>query len=66
MNWDIAISSEKEIQFIYDRIVVFNKNQVPFTQDEGFVNLSFNIKDEDGLVIAGINSMILLLENSLY
>ena len=58
MGEDIAISSEQETQFIDDKIVAFNKNQVPFTQDEGFINLSFNIKDEDGLVIAGINSLI--------
>jgi GNAT superfamily N-acetyltransferase len=56
MSLDISISSEKETQFVDDKIVTFNGNHAPFTQDKDFVSLNFHIKDESGSVIAGINS----------
>ena len=58
MNWDIGISSEKETQFVDDKIVAFNRSHAPFTQDNDFVSLNFHIKDESGVVIAGINSLM--------
>ena len=58
MNWDIAVSNEKETQFIDDEIVAFNRSHVPFTQDNDFVSLNFHIKNENGSVIAGINSFM--------
>ncbi|MBI2792807.1 MAG: GNAT family N-acetyltransferase [Gammaproteobacteria bacterium] len=58
MSWDIAISSEKETQFVDDKIVAFNRSHVPFTQDNDFVSLNFHIKDDKGVVIAGINSLM--------
>tara|TARA_R110002124_G_scaffold52032_2_gene150094 strand:+ start:12718 stop:12897 length:180 start_codon:yes stop_codon:yes gene_type:complete len=56
MNWDINISNEEETNFVDDKIVAFNKKHVPFTQDNDFVSLNFHIKNENNLVIAGINS----------
>ena len=58
MNWDIGISSEKETQFVDDKIVAFNRSHAPFTQDNDFVSLNFHNKDESGVVIAGINSLM--------
>ena len=58
MSLDISISSEKETQFVDDKIVTFNRNHAPFTQDKDFVSLNFHIKDESGSVIAGINSLM--------
>ena len=58
MKWDIGISSEKETQFVDDKIVAFNRSHAPFTQDNDFVSLNFHIKDESGVVIAGINSLM--------
>ena len=58
MSWNIAISSEEETQFLDDKIVAFNKNHAPFTQDNNFISLNFNIKDTSGFVIAGINSLM--------
>ena len=58
MNFDIAISNEKETQFVDDKIVAFNRSHAPFTQDNDFVSLNFHIKNENGLVIAGINSLM--------
>ena len=58
MNFYIVISSEKETQFVDDEIVAFNKSHAPFTQDNDFVSLNFHIKNENGLVIAGINSLM--------
>ena len=58
MNWDIVISNEEETQLVDDKIVAFNKSHVPFTQDNNFFSLNFNIKDESGSVIAGINALM--------
>lgn len=58
MSWDIAISSEEETQFVDDKIVAFNRSHVPFTQDNNFVSFNFHIKDDKGVVIAGINSLM--------
>ena len=58
MNWDIDVSNEKETQFVDDKIVAFNRSHAPFTQDNDFVSLNFHIKNENGLVIAGINSLM--------
>ncbi|MBA2657238.1 MAG: GNAT family N-acetyltransferase [Tatlockia sp.] len=58
MSWDIVISSEKETQFIGDEIVAFNKSNAPFTQDNDFVSLNFHIKNDNGLIIAGVNSVM--------
>jgi GNAT superfamily N-acetyltransferase len=58
MRWDIAISRKEETQILGDKIVAFNKSHAPFTQDNNFVNLNFHIKNENGFVIAGINSLV--------
>ncbi len=58
MSFDIAISNEKDTQCVDDKIVAFNKDNVPFTQDNDFISLNFHIKDETGFVIAGINSCL--------
>lgn len=58
MSRDIATSNETEAQFVHDNIVAFNRSQVPFTQDNDFVSLNFHFKNENGLVIAGINSLM--------
>lgn len=58
MSRDILISSEKETRFVNNEIVAFNRSHVPFTQNNDFVSLNFNIKNENGLVIAGINSLM--------
>ena len=58
MSFDITISNEKETQFVDDKIVAFNRSHTPFTQDSDFISLNFHIKDKDGFVIAGINSLM--------
>jgi GNAT superfamily N-acetyltransferase len=58
MSLEIAISNEKETQFVDDKIVTFNKSHAPFTQGNNFVSLNFHIKDDSGSVIAGINSLM--------
>lgn len=59
MSLDIAISGEKESQFVDNKIIAFNRSHAPFTQgDNDFVSLNFHIKDENDCVIAGINSLM--------
>lgn len=58
MSFEITISTEKEIQLIDEKIVDFNKNYEPFTQPKDFIDLDFHIKNESGMVVAGINSLM--------
>ncbi len=58
MSRNIVISNEKDTEFVDDKIVTFNREQVPFTQDNAFVSLNFHIKDENGSIIAGVNSCL--------
>ncbi len=59
MSYDIAISGEQETQFVDYKIIAFNRSHAPFTQGENdFISLNFHIKDENGCVIAGINSLM--------
>ena len=58
MSFDIVKSHEKEMQLVEDKIIAFNNNQVPFTQDKDFIDLNFHVKDENNVVIAGINSLM--------
>ncbi len=57
-NWDITVSNEKETQILNDKIISFNKNCTPFTQNTPFINLNFHIKNKQGSIIAGIQSLL--------
>lgn len=61
MSWDIVSSTEKEAAFVDDKIVDFNRSNVPFTQNKNFVSLNFHIKDKSSFLIAGINSLLYCL-----
>lgn len=43
--------------YIDDKIVKFNSNQVPFTQSEQFINIDYVVKEND-VIIAGITSIL--------
>lgn len=48
-------ATAQDIEFIDNKIVEFNNQQVPFTQSEPFINLNYVIKDGDQ-IIAGITA----------
>lgn len=54
----IIASTDEDARFINDKIVEFNKTKVPLSQDVDFIALNFHVKNEEGLVIAGINSLM--------
>jgi GNAT superfamily N-acetyltransferase len=58
MTWAISQSTHEEARQLRDRLVAFNRLQVPFTQDPGQVELNLHIKDRQQRIIAGINAVI--------
>lgn len=58
MSVEITISTAKEIQFIDEKIIDFNRSHVPYTQEKEFVDFDFHIKNKSGDIIAGINSLM--------
>lgn len=47
-----------DIEFIDNKIVEFNACNVPFTQQDPFVSLSYVVKDDHGAVISGITAYL--------
>ena len=54
----IDASTPEERQLIDARLVAFNREQVPFTQDEAWIDLSYVLKNDMGQVMGGINAML--------
>jgi N-acetylglutamate synthase-like GNAT family acetyltransferase len=47
-----------EVVVIKNKITSYNNSKVPFSQQQPFINLNFCIKDDSGLIIAGITSLM--------
>ena len=47
-----------EVVVIENKITSYNNSKVPFIQKQPFINLNFCIKDDSGLIIAGITSLM--------
>ena len=47
-----------EVVIIENKITSCNNSKVPFIQEQPFINLNFCIKDDSGLIIAGITSLM--------
>ena len=47
-----------EVVVIENKITSYNNSKVPFIQEQPFINLNFCIKDDSGLIIAGITSLM--------
>lgn len=54
INSLIQIGTDDDAQYINDRIIEYNSQQVPFTNESVFDDIAKVIKDFDGNVIAGI------------
>lgn len=54
----ITPSTRDEVEYINKKIVEFNADKVPFTQEKPFVNLNFSVKDTEGNIIAGVSSTL--------
>jgi GNAT superfamily N-acetyltransferase len=57
MNFEVLTATQEEVEFIDNKIVEFNKSQVPFTQTQTFLSKNYVIKD-NGIIIAGVNACI--------
>lgn len=56
MKFNIEKSSEEDIEYIDNTLGEFNKTQVQYTSKMDYIPLCYHIKDENGLIIAGINA----------
>ncbi len=55
---NIYKSTIEERELLDDKLVEFNRNKVPFQQNEDWIVLSYGVKDETGQLIGGINAML--------
>jgi N-acetylglutamate synthase-like GNAT family acetyltransferase len=56
-TFNICAASQKEIEFIDNKIVEFNNHKVPFTQKRSPILKNYIIKNKEK-IIAGINAVI--------
>lgn len=54
----IEVSTREEYNLVDDMIIEFNHSKVPFTQESSFIPINRVIKDINGDVVAGINSVL--------
>lgn len=47
-----------EVVVIENKVTSYNNSKAPFIQEQPFINLNFCIKDDSGLIIAGITSLM--------
>lgn len=57
-NYVIEKSTSEEYELVDKGIVDYNLSKVPFTQEPPFCSINRVIKDLDGNVLAGVNSLL--------
>ena len=57
-SYVIEESTREEYEIVDNGIVEYNLSKVPFTQEPYFISINRVIKDLDGNILAGINSML--------
>ena len=57
-NYIIEESTREEYGLVDNGIVEYNLSKVPFTQEPSFISINRVIKDLNGEVLAGINSLL--------
>lgn len=55
-SYNIVKSKEDEGQLVIDNLVEYNLERVPLKQQEAFININRVVKNDEGEIIAGINS----------
>ncbi len=55
---NIYESTAEERELIENKLIEFNRQKVPFLQNEDWIVISYVVKDETGQSIAGINAML--------
>ena len=54
----IEQSSSSEQDYLGDKIVEFNAQQVPFLQSEPFIDLSYSLKTSDNFCVGGVRAFL--------
>jgi len=57
MALEITHGTSEDREYLNDRIIEFNAKQVPFSQDELFINIDYVAKDND-TIIGGITALL--------
>lgn len=55
-SYNIVESKEHEGELVIEKLVEYNLSRVPLEQKEAFININRVIKNDEGKIIAGINS----------
>jgi GNAT superfamily N-acetyltransferase len=55
---NICKSTREERELVDNKLVDFNRENVPFQQSEGWIDLSYVLKGDTGQIIAGINATL--------
>lgn len=58
INYDIIPATQEETTFIDNKLGAFNRSQVPATQEPSLILKNYVIKDDKGMIIAGIKADI--------
>lgn len=57
-NFIIEKSTKESVELVDEGIIKYNNDKVPFTQEIPFIAINRVMKDNDGTVIAGINTLM--------
>jgi len=60
IEYEIIVPVEKEIEFIGNKLIEFNLQSKPLSQEKPFININKCIKDKNGEIIGGILSCLSL------
>lgn len=59
-GYEITIPMEKEAEYIGNRLLEFNLESIPLSQEKPFISIDRCIKDENGEIIGGILACLAL------
>jgi len=54
----IVTATSQDNEYLENKLIEFNQQQVPFTQSEPFIQLGFVIKDKEHVIRGGITAVI--------
>lgn len=60
MDFEIMIPKEEEAEYIGNRLLEFNIESIPLSQEKPFIEINRCIKDENGEIIGGILACLAL------
>ena len=60
LKYEISIPRERDVEYIGNKLLEFNIESIPLSQEKPFIDINRCIKDEKGVVIGGILACLAL------